>query len=53
LLRAKRDPSATAEGFARTTNLSGLCSVVVMMMMVAMVFLGKRRQRCAKQQNAG
>jgi len=24
-----------------------------MMMMVAMVFLGKRRQRCAKQQNAG
>jgi hypothetical protein len=52
LHRAKRDPSAIAEGFARTTNLSGLCSVVVMVVVVVVVF-GKRRQRCAKQQNAG
>jgi hypothetical protein len=41
-----------AEGFARTTNLSSLCSVM-MMMVVAMVLLGKRRYRSAKQQNAG
>jgi hypothetical protein len=33
-------------------TLSGLCSVV-MMMVVAMVLFSKRWQRCAKQQNAG